>query len=122
MSSNTATIFSTNYTESPNVHKLIGLSINRQATHIAYSYRTPTSGPFNVYVVDVTGMSYSPVQVTAELSNVYSANFSWDGTKIMYNKQVGGVWQIWRCNLNGSGHENISNSGYNDFYGDSFLF
>jgi hypothetical protein len=100
----------------------VGLAINRQGTHIAYSFRPNTSSPYNVYVINVTGPTYTPVQLTAELSDTYSAGFSWDGTKVFYNKQVNGVWQIWSCNIDGTGHMNLSNNTFNDFYGDSFLF
>lgn len=102
------------------------LVINRTNTKLAVAMRTSTSIPYNVWIIDLAGPSYAFTQVTTESSNCFPCGFTWDGTKLMYMRQAptpaGTRWQIFRCDLDGSNHVNISNSIYNDFYGDSFLF
>ena len=92
------------------------LRVNKQGTRIGYSKLDSTGGYYQVYIRNDSGAGLQ--QITAGAQHSIFGCFSPDGTKILYNQQLGGVWQIIRANVDGSNAVNISNTGWDERVGD----
>lgn len=98
------------------------IRLSRNNSLLGYS-KKDESGYYQVFTRTISGDTIgSAQQITAGNQHSYFACFSWSNDKVFFNRQVGGLWQIIRSDLDGQNITNITNSSFNDLYGDTYLF
>lgn len=98
------------------------IKLSRNNNFLGYSLMD-NNGYYQVYIRTISGDTIgSEQQVTGGNQHSYFTCFSWSNDKVFFNRQVGGLWQIMRSDLDGQNITNITNSSFNDLYGDTYLF